>query len=226
MGTRAQSVELCVSTRNLHKLRELRELLAPIGPFEVVSAETAGVPEVEETGSTFLDNAVLKAAAAFRVTRGLCLADDSGLAVNALGGAPGVYSARFSGPAATAESNNAHLLQRLDGVAPEARTAAFVCHLVLVVPASLASYADMEPRPTAHPDVPSGAVLYSLAGHVSGRILMAPRGVGGFGYDPLFLHPPSDQTFAEMEPSAKNAVSHRGRALEQLGRCLARLISA
>jgi XTP/dITP diphosphohydrolase len=220
------SLELCVSTRNRHKLEEFRALLSPIGSFDVVTAEAAGVPDVEETGATFLDNAVLKAAAAFRVTGGLCLADDSGLAVDALGGAPGVFSARFSGPDATAESNNAHLLQALEGVVAPARTAAFVCHLALVVPGSVASRVGDDLPATPHPDLPPGAALYALAGRVAGRILSAPRGAGGFGYDPLFLHPPSAQTFAEMAQGAKNAVSHRGRALQQLATLLRSLRSA
>ena len=216
---------LYVSTRNPHKLSELRALLAALGPFELVSAQDAGVPDVEEVGETFLDNAILKAAAAFERTGGLCLADDSGLSVDALDGAPGVYSARFSGPDANTERNNLHLLERLEGVDAGARGAAFICQLALLVPETLVDEAMAEGR-VSHPWVPQGALLFSLQGRVEGRILNAGRGDHGFGYDPLFFYEPAGQTFAEMGADAKNGVSHRGRALTQLSSCLKALISA
>jgi len=216
---------LYVSTRNTHKLAELKAMLAAIGPFDLVSAAAAGVPDVEEIGETFLDNAVLKAAAAFEVTGGVCLADDSGLSVDALGGAPGVYSARFSGPGATTDSNNTHLLEALEDVAEDARGAAFVCQLALIVPGEM-GLSSAELAPIAHDWVPEGAVLYALQGRAEGRILRQSRGSEGFGYDPLFLYEPTGLTFAEMGGAAKNAVSHRGRALTQLARCLTQLIEA
>jgi XTP/dITP diphosphohydrolase len=219
------SQTLYVSTRNAHKLVELRAMLAAIGPFTLVSAADAGVPDVEEIGETFLDNAVLKAAAAFAVTGGVCLADDSGLTVDALDGAPGVFSARFSGEGATAASNNARLLSTLAATPDEARGAAFVCQLALLVPAPLAA-SSVEVTPVAHRWLPDGAVLYALQGRVEGRILRAGRGGEGFGYDPLFLYEPTGLTFAEMSGEAKNAVSHRGRALTQLSRCLTEINEA
>jgi XTP/dITP diphosphohydrolase len=216
---------LYVSTRNAHKLVELRAMLAAIGSFELIPAADAEVPDVEEIGETFLDNAVLKAAAAFKVTGGVCLADDSGLTVDALNGAPGVFSARFSGEGATAASNNAHLLEALEATPEERRGAAFVCQLALIVPADLTP-SSLDVAPVAHRWVPEGAVLYALQGRVEGRILRAARGAEGFGYDPLFFYPPTGLTFAEMGGGAKNAVSHRGRALAHLSECLLQVIGA
>lgn len=216
---------LYVSTRNAHKLAELRVMLAAIGPFDLISAQDAGVPDVDEIGETFLDNAVLKAAAAYRRTGGVCLADDSGLMVDALDGAPGVFSARFSGEGATTASNNAHLLSTLAATPDEARGAAFVCQLALIVPEG-AAVSSAKEIPVSHRWLPNGAVLYALQGRVEGRILRAGRGDEGFGYDPLFLYEPTGLTFAEMDGEAKNAVSHRGRALTSLARCLTQLIAA
>ena len=215
---------LYVSTRNPHKLAELREMLDAIAPFRLCSAAEAGVPDVEETGESFLDNAVLKAAAAFEKTGGICLADDSGLTVDALGGAPGIYSARFAGEDADATRNNAHLLAQLKGVAGGQRQAAFVCQLALLVPDSLAPSENLEP--VSHPWVPQGARLYALRGDVQGRILDAPSGDGGFGYDPLFYYEPAGLSFAQMSGAAKNEISHRGRALAKLSHCLTELIEA
>ena len=223
-GVPMSSRTLFVSTRNAHKLAELRQMLKGIGDFDLCSAADAGVPEVEETGSTFVDNAVLKAKAAFEKTGGLCLADDSGLTVNALAGAPGVYSARFAGHGATAAQNNAHLLSQLEGVPEGERGAAFVCQLALIVPASLQETESL--KPTTHPWVPPGGRLYAIRGEVEGRILSEGFGGGGFGYDPLFYFEPERMTFAEMSGEAKNAVSHRGRALVQLSHCLTELIGA
>ncbi|MGB0590378.1 MAG: non-canonical purine NTP pyrophosphatase [Myxococcota bacterium] len=214
---------LYVSTRNAHKLSELRAMLAAIGSFELIPAADAEVPDVEEIGETFLDNAVLKAAAAFKVTGGVCLADDSGLTVDALDGAPGVFSARFSGEGATTDSNNAHLLAALEATPEERRGAAFVCQLALIVPADQTP-SSPDVAPVAHRWVPEGAVLYALQGRVEGRILREARGAEGFGYDPLFFYAPTGLTFAEMGADAKNAVSHRGRALAHLSRCLLQVI--
>jgi XTP/dITP diphosphohydrolase len=212
---------LIVSSRNPDKLRELRALLAPLD-IELRSAAEAGVPDVEETGTTFLDNALLKAAAAWGATGAPSLADDSGLAVEALGGAPGVRSARFAGERADYADNNRHLLERLAGVPDTRRGAAFVCTLALLLPAESAppATAGAAWRTIERDDVPAGTVLVAIEGRVEGRILHAARGEGGFGYDPLFLHEPSGQTFSELSAEAKHAISHRGRAFAGLRACL------
>ncbi|MEZ4267975.1 MAG: non-canonical purine NTP pyrophosphatase [Myxococcota bacterium] len=218
-GQRDRQV-VCVSTRNLHKLEELSALMAPLS-LRVVAAAELGVPEVDETGDTFAANALLKAAAAYEKTGLACLADDSGLAVDALGGAPGVHSARFAGPGAADADNNRLLLAQLAGRPPSERGAAFHCALALLVPAAQA-------KPLAHaavdaPGVPPGAAYFAIAGSVRGEILTEARGGAGFGYDPYFLHPPSGKTFAELDGAAKNLVSHRARAFASLRATLAEL---
>jgi XTP/dITP diphosphohydrolase len=211
---------VCVSTRNPHKLAELRALMAPHA-LEVVSAAELGVPEVDETGLTFAANALLKAAAAFEATGLWSLADDSGLIVDALDGAPGVYSARFAGPGSTDADNNRLLIERLAEVADADRTARFHCSLALVVP--LAHAAAVAGAASTAPNLPPGAAYFALEGSVTGRILRAPRGGAGFGYDPYFLHPPSGLSFAELSAEAKNSVSHRARAFAKLSHTLASL---
>ncbi len=218
----APPIEVTVSSRNPHKLAELRALLEPYG-YRLSSAAERGVPEVVEDGETFVDNALLKARAAFQVTGGVCLADDTGLLVDALDGAPGVRSARFAGPHATYADNNRLLLERLEGVPDERRGAAFVTSIVVLVPQPLASRLGAEPggvSPLERVDLPAGAVGFVAEGRVAGRILRAPRGEEGFGYDPLFLHPPTDLTFAELPADQKNALSHRARAFQALARLL------
>jgi XTP/dITP diphosphohydrolase len=198
-----------MASGNRGKLAELRRLLAGI-PIRVLSPAEAGspLPPVDEDGLTFEANAVKKALAAASVCdRGvLVLADDSGLEVDALQGAPGVRSARFAGfqghPAQRDTANNQHLLHSLAGVPLERRSARFVCVLALAK---------------------AGQVLAITHGQVKGVILDRPRGKGGFGYDPLFLHPPTGRTFAQMSPTEKQAVSHRGRALADLRSILAGL---
>jgi XTP/dITP diphosphohydrolase len=185
-----------IATRNESKLAELRGLLEVPG-VRLVGAATVGLPEVEETGRRFAENARLKAVAAYRhgAGRWWALADDSGLEVDALGGAPGVWSARYAGPKATDAANNALLLANLKGVLEQARTAAFVCHLALVTPWG----------------------LRTASARVEGRILQSlAAGSHGFGYDPVFYHPPSGRSFAEIEPVAKDRVSHRGLACAKL----------
>ncbi len=187
------SDRIVLASRNPGKATELRTLLEPIG-VEVVSLDAVpDAPEVEETGATFEANARLKAEAA-RDASGLpALADDSGLEVEALDGAPGVRSARFSGAEANAAANNAELLRRLADVPESGRGARFVCVLAFA---------------------PPGEPVRVFRGETRGRILSAPRGSGGFGYDPLFLSDDLDITFAEAPVERKHAVSHRGRALE------------
>ena len=218
-------IEVTVSSRNPHKLTELRALLEPYG-YRLSTAADRGVPEVPEDGATFVDNALLKARAAFEVTGGVCLADDTGLVVDALGGAPGVYSARFAGPAATYADNNRLLLERLAGVPLEAREAAFVTSVVVLVPAPLAASLTTDAADLGgagalvRDDVPAGATAFLAEGRVAGRILTTPRGAEGFGYDPLFLHPPTGLTFAELPAGQKNTLSHRALAFQALGRLL------
>ena len=152
------------------------------------------IPPPEETGGTFEDNAVEKALYYSRLCDGYLFVDDSGLAVDALGGAPGVYSARFAGPNATDAANNQLLLDRMRGVTD--RTARFVCVVALAR---------------------SGQLVRTFSGEVEGRLLETPRGTDGFGYDPLFFYPPFGCTFGEAPLERKMEVSHRAQALRKLG---------
>jgi XTP/dITP diphosphohydrolase len=187
------SDRIVLASRNPKKAKELRTILEPMGVAVVSLDAVPGAPEVEETGATFEANARLKAEAA-RDAAGLpALADDSGLEVEALGGAPGVRSARFAGEAADDAANNAELLRRLAELPEADRGARFVCVL---------AYA------------PPGEATRVFRGETRGRILSAPRGADGFGYDPLFLSEDLGITFAEAPAERKHAVSHRGRALE------------
>jgi XTP/dITP diphosphohydrolase len=188
---------LLLATANQGKLRELRTILDGL-PVELVGLDEAGLgepPEVEETGDTFLENALLKGRA-YAAWSGLAaVADDSGLEVDALGGAPGVRSARYAGPGGGDQANLAKLLAALDGVPPERRTARFRCAAVLVDPAAGEWHAEAA---------------------WEGRILAAPRGSGGFGYDPVFLPDGWEQTSAEVDQATKDAASHRGKAFRSL----------
>jgi XTP/dITP diphosphohydrolase len=189
-------VDLVLASGNAGKLAELHALLGGDG-FTLRAQSEFGVDDVEETGLSFVENALLKARHAARATGLPALADDSGLCVDALGGAPGLYSARYAGPGGDAGRNIERLLRELDGVADEARGASFHCCIVLLRHAT-------DPRPLV------------VEGSWRGRILRAPRGDGGFGYDPVFLDPDSGLAAAELPAAAKNAVSHRGRALAAL----------
>ncbi len=187
---------LVLASSNRGKLDELRELLAPSG-YTLVAQSDLGVDDVEETCGTFVENALLKARHAARITGLPALADDSGLLVAALDGAPGLRSARFAGGHGDAAANNALLLERLLEVPPDRRSAHFYCVLVL-----LRSVDDPQP--------------VIAEGLWRGSILEAPRGEQGFGYDPLFL--PARQTLsaAELNADMKNRISHRGQALAAL----------
>jgi XTP/dITP diphosphohydrolase len=197
------STPLVIASGNAGKVREFAALLAEL-PL-VVRPQPEGL-EVEETGATFAENARLKAEAVARATGCWALADDSGLAVDALGGAPGVLSARY---APTDPERIARLLAELaaaDALALERRGAAFVAALAL---------AD-----------PSGMVRLAVEGRCAGRIIEAPRGVGGFGYDPVFLVPELNLTFAEMDKATKGRIGHRGRAFALLEPGLRELLTA
>lgn len=184
---------IVVASGNAGKLAEFNRLLGEAG-IEFVAQSELGVDDIEETGLTFVENALLKARHAARVTGLPALADDSGLCVDALGGAPGLYSARYAGEPGDAARNNDKLLAALDDVPDERRGASFHCTLVLL----------------RHADDPQPLIA---EGRWRGRILHAPRGNGGFGYDPLFLDPQSGRTAAELEAALKNRISHRGKAL-------------
>ncbi len=195
---RIEPGKLIAATHNPGKLKELAALLEPYG-FAVVSAGDAGLPEPEETEDTFEGNAELKARAAASVAGELSLADDSGLSVDALGGAPGIFSARWAGP----DKDFALAMQKVeDALAAEAdskgevdRRARFVCVLSL-----------------AWPD----GRVESFRGEVKGRLVWPPRGDQGFGYDPMFVADGEDITFGEMEPDRKHAMSHRAAAFAKL----------
>lgn len=186
--------KLVLASGNAGKLKELSSLLAPLG-IEVLPQSAFHVSEAEEPHPSFVENAIAKARHAARATGLPALADDSGLCVNALGGAPGVLSARFAGEPKSDARNNALLLERLAGETN--RRARFYCALVLV----------------RHADDPQPIIA---CGEWHGEILEATRGHGGFGYDPLFLVPELDQTAAEIDHSLKNVLSHRGSAMRQL----------
>jgi XTP/dITP diphosphohydrolase len=196
---------LLIATRSAHKLAELRDLLA-LERAELVSLDDLGVDgDVDETGSTFEANARLKARHGARLTGLPTLADDSGLEVDALDGGPGVRTRRYAGENATDADNNAKLLAALVGLAPERRTARYVCILALVVPDEIG------PR--------GGLPVRLVRGTCLGRIAPAPRGTGGFGYDPIFepaSEPPGGRTLGEWSQAAKNAISHRGRAARRV----------
>ena len=186
--------QLVLASNNPGKLREFAALLAPLG-IEVLPQAHFNVPEAEEPHCTFVENALEKARHAARYTGLPALADDSGLCVSALGGAPGVQSARFAGEPKSDDRNNALLIEKLAGVTD--RRALYVCVLVLVRSAD-------DPQPLI------------ADGEWHGEIIDTPRGVKGFGYDPLFLLPELGQTAAELDHELKNALSHRGAACRHL----------
>lgn len=191
-------MNLLIATTNPHKAAELRALLAGLPVRLETLAEHPGLPAPEETGATFAANARLKAAAYSRQTGRTAVADDSGLEIDALDGAPGIRSARFGGDSYAEKFAAIYRLLRERGVQTSA--ARFVCALAV---------AD------------SGRIVHETRGVVEGRIAPAPAGGGGFGYDPIFFHPPSGRTFAEMPAAEKAAVSHRGQALRALRAFLA-----
>jgi len=186
-------LKVVLATNNPGKVREISEIMKPHG-IEVVSLQDySGLVEVEEDGDTFKDNAVKKALAACEHTGLIALADDSGLEVDYLDGAPGVHSSRFAGGEKDDAANNRKLLELLSGVPEEKRTARFRCVVAIV---------DRE------------GWIYTAEGTCEGIIATEPRGKGGFGYDPLFYLPEYGKTFAELEPEIKNKISHRARALD------------
>lgn len=189
-------MKLVIASNNKGKIAELAELLAPLG-MEPIAQGDLGVSEAEEPAVTFVENAILKARHAARATGLPALADDSGLAVDALGGRPGVRSARFAGDQATDQDNVRALLEAMAGVDEEHRSAQFHCVLVYL----------------RHADDPTPIICH---GRWPGSILPSPRGDGGFGYDPVFLAPEHHCSAAELSRAEKGRISHRGRALTLL----------
>jgi len=187
---------LVIATGNPGKLREFRNLLADL-PYEVVGQSELGIATPEETGLSFLENALIKARHAARAADAAAIADDSGLEVDALGGAPGLFSARYSGADATDAANNAKLLAALATTPAQARTARYRCVLTFV-------------------DRDSGAAPLIAEGVWEGRIVDSARGSAGFGYDPYFWLPELEMTAAELSPAEKNRRSHRGTAMRAL----------
>lgn len=192
--TAAPANPLLVSTRNTHKVGEIRAIL---GPRFLVSdlSSVPGVPEVEETGATFEENATLKALAASNHFDGWVIADDSGLEVDALGGDPGVRSARYAGEDSNDAANNELLLRNLRRFRGQERSARFCCVIAVAL---------------------KGCKLAAFSGSVEGLLIEYPCGEGGFGYDPLFVPAGHDKTFAELGADIKNGLSHRARALQKL----------
>lgn len=198
---------LVLATHNAHKLGELRAILAPslpgLDPAAVVGAGDVGAPEPVEDGVTFAENALLKARALAAFTGLPAVADDSGLAVDVLGGAPGIFSARWAGRHGDDAANLDLLLAQLRDVRPEHRGARFVCAAALVTP-------------DGFEHVETGALVGTLAA--------APRGAHGFGYDPVLVPTGEERTCAELDPAEKNAISHRGQAFRALAPTLVRVL--
>jgi XTP/dITP diphosphohydrolase len=196
---------LLLGSSNPGKLREMRQLLAGL-PYRVLGPADAGLRDApEETGTTFVENAILKARHYSEKSGLLAVADDSGLSVDALGGGPGLYSSRFGGEGATDGERNRLLLERLEGVPPELRGARFT---------------------SAVAAVRDGRVLFQAEENVQGRITEAPKGPNGFGYDPVFFYAPFDKTFGEVDGEEKDRVSHRGKSFARLREFLRSLASA
>ncbi|MBN0988397.1 RdgB/HAM1 family non-canonical purine NTP pyrophosphatase [Amphritea pacifica] len=188
--------QIVLASGNRGKLKEFNQVLGELG-VEVIPQSQFSVPDAEETGLSFVENAIIKARHASQLTGLPALADDSGLEVDLLNGAPGIYSARFAGAGATDAENNQKLLTLLQGASPEQRTARFRCVLVFM----------------RHAEDPTPLICQ---GSWEGQILPLPQGENGFGYDPLFLVPGLDIASAQLPPEQKNKISHRGQAVQQL----------
>ncbi|HVE75369.1 MAG TPA: XTP/dITP diphosphatase [Actinomycetota bacterium] len=198
------TLEIVVSSRNKAKVAEVIEILSNL-PVKLLTTEDVGDwGEIDEPGETFLENALIKARAVAAITGKPSLADDSGLEVDALGGQPGVHSARFAGPHATDEENNAKLMKMMEGKPREKRNARYKCVVALVMP--------------------DGSEIAGI-GSCEGTIGEDPRGSGGFGYDPYFVPLEESRTMAELSPEEKHAISHRGKALRGLADQLSRVLT-
>ena len=196
-------MDLLLATRNAHKTREIQQILGPSFAVSDLSAHPQ-IADIRETGKSYEENAMLKAVGASRHLQGLIVADDSGLEADALGGAPGIFSARYAGENATDKENIEKLLGELvqSGVEETKRSARFRCVIALAR---------------------QGELLGTFAGIVEGAIVDRPRGLNGFGYDPIFVPRGFEETFAELPPEMKNTISHRARAIRALTAELAAL---
>lgn len=191
--------EAIIATHNPGKVKEFKEILEPKG-YDVKSLADIGYTEdIEETGHTFEENAVLKAEAVAKAVNKMVIADDSGLSIDNLGGSPGVYSARYAGEQKDDQANIVKVLSELIGIEKEQRTARFRCALAVSIP---------------------GEETKTVEGHVEGYIAEEPRGEYGFGYDPIFIVKDKDQTMAELTSDEKNKISHRADALKKLSKLL------
>jgi len=189
-------MRVVLASSNKGKLRELASLLAPLG-FDIVAQNTLGIDTPPETGDTFAANALLKARHAAAATNLPALADDSGIEVDALGGRPGIFSARYAGEGASDQDNLRKMLSELHGVPAEKRTARYQCVIAYV-------------------STPADSRPILATGTWEGTLISEPRGLGGFGYDPIFIPSGFDRTAAELDPAEKNSLSHRGQALRAL----------
>ena len=205
---RVKIERLFLATGNPKKRREIEAILAPLGVAVLTEKEVGPIGEVVEDGDTFEANAIKKACQSVQRTALVSLADDSGLEVDALGGAPGVHSSRYAGADAGDPDNIRKLLAAMREVPDGERSARFRCVIALAAPGGQGQ----------------ANVLFTAEGRVKGRILREGRGTNGFGYDPVFFHEPSDCTFAELSMDDKAKVSHRGRALAQFARRLRALV--
>lgn len=191
--------EAIIATHNPGKVKEFKDILVPKG-YDVKSLADIGfLEEIEETGHTFEENAVLKAEAVAKAVNKMVIADDSGLSVDNLGGSPGVYSARYAGEQKDDTANINKVLQELRGIEKEQRTARFRCALAVSIP---------------------GEETKTVEGHVEGYIAEEPKGENGFGYDPIFIVKDKDKTMAELTSDEKNKISHRANALKKLSQLL------
>jgi len=197
-------MDIVIASKNKDKIKEIKELLKGL-PISVIGFEEGDWPkeDIIEDGKSFKENAIKKASTVARITGFFSLADDSGLEVDVLGGRPGIYSARFAGKNATYNENNLKLLQLLDGIPMDRRTAQFRCVVAIAQP--------------------SGGEVRTVEGICQGFIEFNGKGRFGFGYDPLFIYSAYNKTFAELEPSLKNKISHRAHALEKAKIILERL---
>lgn len=199
---RALIKSMIVATKNKGKAKEFEQLFSRYGIEVKTLLDFPDIPDIEETGETFEENAIIKAETISHLAKAYVVADDSGLAIDALDGRPGVYSARYAGPGKNDQANIDKVLQELEGVNDEKRTARFYCALALAGP---------------------GVETITVNGTCEGIILPERKGTGGFGYDPIFYVPAEGRSMAEMEPEKKNQISHRAEAIKELERHLKNL---